>query len=38
MRAHPYIGFTGSYIQYMKLVNMLLVSPENAPSGPGYHR
>ncbi len=34
MRAHPYIGFTGSYIQYVKLVNMLLVSPENAPSDP----
>lgn len=26
MRAHPDIGFTGSYIQYIKLVNMLLVS------------
>ncbi|HGG58326.1 MAG TPA: transporter [Gammaproteobacteria bacterium] len=29
MRAHPYIGFTGSYIQYIKLVNMLLVSKED---------
>ncbi len=27
MRAHPYIGFTGSYAQYVKLVNMLL-APE----------
>ena len=26
MRAHPYIGFTGSYVQYIKLVNMLMVS------------
>ncbi|HHJ18982.1 MAG TPA: transporter [Gammaproteobacteria bacterium] len=32
MRAHPFIGFTGSYIQYMKLVNMLLVSPEGSAS------
>ncbi len=29
MRGHPYIGFTGSYIQYIKLVNMLLVSKED---------
>ncbi len=27
MREHPYIGFTGSYIQFVKLVNMLLTSP-----------
>jgi len=27
MRAHPDIGFTGSYIQYIKLVNMLFMSP-----------
>lgn len=26
MRAHPNIGFTGSYVQYIKLVNMLLSS------------
>ncbi len=26
MRAHPNIGFTGSYIQYIRLVNMLLSS------------
>jgi predicted RND superfamily exporter protein len=24
MRAHPFIGFTGSYAQYIRLVNMLL--------------
>ena len=27
MRAHPYIGFTGSYIQFMKIVNMLMMTP-----------
>lgn len=26
MRAHPDIGFTGSYVQYIKLVNMLFMS------------
>ncbi|MCB1866380.1 MAG: MMPL family transporter [Chromatiales bacterium] len=26
MRAHPYIGFTGSYAQYIRLVNMLLAA------------
>jgi len=26
MRGHPNIGFTGSYVQYIKLVNMLLTS------------
>jgi predicted RND superfamily exporter protein len=26
MRAHPFIGFTGSYAQYIRLVNMLLVA------------
>jgi predicted RND superfamily exporter protein len=34
MRAHPYIGFTGSYVQYLKLVNMLLVSEPGKPSDP----
>jgi predicted RND superfamily exporter protein len=24
MRMHPYIGFTGSYVQYLKIANMLL--------------
>ncbi len=28
MRAHPSIGFTGSYVQFVKLVNMLMTSPE----------
>ncbi len=28
MRAHPYIGFTGSYIQFLKIVNMLMMTPE----------
>jgi predicted RND superfamily exporter protein len=27
MRSHPYIGFTGSYIQFMKIVNMLMMTP-----------
>jgi predicted RND superfamily exporter protein len=26
MRAHPFIGYTGSYAQYVKLVNMLLTA------------
>lgn len=26
MRAHPFVGFTGSYAQYIRLVNMLLVT------------
>jgi predicted RND superfamily exporter protein len=26
MRAHPHIGFTGSYAQYIRLVNMLLAA------------
>lgn len=34
LRAHPFIGFTGSYIQYVKLVNMLLVSTDEHPSNP----
>jgi predicted RND superfamily exporter protein len=28
MRSHPYIGFTGSYIQFLKIVNMLMMTPE----------
>ena len=28
MRSHPNIGFTGSYIQFMKIVNMLMMTPE----------
>ena len=28
MRAHPNIGFTGSYIQFLKIVNMLMMTPE----------
>jgi predicted RND superfamily exporter protein len=28
MRQHPYIGFTGSYAQYIKLVNMLLAAEQ----------
>lgn len=32
MRDHPYIGFTGSYAQYIRLVNMLLaVDPGEQP-------
>ncbi len=26
MRAHPFIGFTGSYAQYIRLINMLLTA------------
>ncbi len=26
MRAHPYIGYTGSYAQYVRLINMLLTA------------
>ncbi|MCB1735413.1 MAG: MMPL family transporter [Gammaproteobacteria bacterium] len=32
MRTHPYIGFTGSYVQFVKLVNMLLSSPAGEAS------
>lgn len=28
MRSHPNIGFTGSYIQFLKIVNMLMMTPE----------
>ena len=28
MRAHSNIGFTGSYIQFLKIVNMLMMTPE----------
>jgi predicted RND superfamily exporter protein len=28
MRAHPNIGFTGSYVQFLKIVNMLMMTPE----------
>ena len=28
MRAHPSIGFTGSYVQFLKMVNMLIMTPE----------
>ncbi|MEJ2610090.1 MAG: MMPL family transporter [Candidatus Thiodiazotropha sp.] len=30
MRAHPFIGFTGSYAQYIRLVNMLLTAEPGA--------
>lgn len=33
MRAHPFIGYTGSYAQYVRLVNMLLAAdPGEKPS------
>jgi predicted RND superfamily exporter protein len=32
MRAHPFIGFTGSYGQYIKLVNMLLAAEPGEPT------
>ncbi len=28
MRAHPNIGFTGSYVQFLKIVNMLMMTPQ----------
>lgn len=28
LRAHPYVGYTGSYVQFVKLVNMLMSSPQ----------
>jgi uncharacterized protein len=31
MRAHPFIGFTGSYAQYIRLVNMLLSAEPGDP-------
>ena len=34
MRAHPYIGFTGSYTQYLRLVNMLLAAEPGEPLDP----
>jgi predicted RND superfamily exporter protein len=27
MRSHPNIGFTGSYVQFVKIVNMLMMTP-----------
>lgn len=30
MRAHPNIGFTGSYVQFLKIVNMLMMTPEGS--------
>ncbi len=38
MRSHPYIGFTGSYIQFLKIVNMLMMTPEgNEPDLKYFH-
>ncbi len=34
MRKHPYIGFTGSYAQYIRLVNMLLSAEPGSPVNP----
>lgn len=28
MRGHPYIGYTGSYIQFVKTVNMIMATPD----------
>lgn len=38
MRAHPNIGFTGSYIQFLKIVNMLMVTPEGQEPDLKYFR
>jgi predicted RND superfamily exporter protein len=32
MRAHPFIGYTGSYAQYVRLVNMLLTAEPGEPT------
>lgn len=38
MRAHPFVGFTGSYAQYIKLVNMLLTAePGEKPDLRDFH-
>jgi hypothetical protein len=38
MRAHPFVGFTGSYAQYIKLVNMLLTAePGEKPELKDFH-
>jgi hypothetical protein len=38
MRAHPFIGFTGSYAQYIRLVNMLLAAePGEKPELRDFH-
>ncbi len=36
MRIHPNIGFTGSYIQFLKIVNMLMITPEGKESDLKY--
>ena len=28
MRGHPYIGYTGSYVQFVKTVNMIMATPD----------
>lgn len=37
MRAHPYIGFTGSYVQFLKIVNMLMMTPSGEPDLRYFH-
>jgi len=38
LRQHPFIGFTGSYAQYVRLVNMLLIAePGEKPSIDDLH-
>ena len=32
LRDHPFIGYTGSYAQYIRLVHMLLDSAQGVPS------
>ena len=32
MRGHPFIGYTGSYTQYVRLVNMLLTAEPGEPT------
>ncbi|MGB0712713.1 MAG: MMPL family transporter, partial [Gammaproteobacteria bacterium] len=34
LRAHPSIGFTGSYVQFVKLVNMLMNTPPGEQPNP----
>jgi len=38
LRAHPYVGFTGSYVQFLKEVNMLLAAePGDKPDLKEFH-
>jgi predicted RND superfamily exporter protein len=38
MRSHPHIGFTGSYVQFLKIVNMLMMTPSGGEPNLKYFR